>query len=163
MRSSCLAAVQRKRMAQIIAQAKHAELYLQAKPRCTAKVVLSLPDKPNPPCPKPLVAEAGPLPRGTKPEHESAPSRVRTATAIIAAAKRTSRTIAVKAKPRMPPRQHVKMLAKMRYRHAAPEMPSTALIHVAMASLRSDNTARNYIASSELDEVISYWVKSTYV
>lgn len=48
--------------------------------------------------------------------------------------------MASRAKIVTPPRQHVRMVAKIKYRTAAPEIPSTAFSHVGMCLFRSART-----------------------
>ena len=91
-----------------------------------------------------LPLEALPVPRGvlTRPLQLCAPPLVRIAIATKQPIKQMSRRIAKKAKNVMPPKKQVRMTAKIPYNAAAPDMPSTALIHVATDRLCLASSAR---------------------
>jgi hypothetical protein len=102
--------------APIRATAKHALFKRQENPKLAEYVMAWLLPVPNPPEPYPAFAFEGPVPRGLLtlfPVQEVVPSRVKMAMAMKAPHKRTSRTMARKAKKDFPPRQQVKTMAKI--------------------------------------------------
>lgn len=62
----------------------------------------------------------------------TSPPRVRTAMAMKQPTKQISRITAMKAKKVIPPKAQVRTTAKAVYITAAPDMPSTARVHVGM-------------------------------
>jgi len=96
--------------------------------------------------PKPSFESDDPLPRGvsTFPVQDEAPSRVKTAMAIMAPAHARSRIKPRRAKIFFPPRKQVRRTAKMVYSTTPPAMPVTACCQTGMETLRSAWTARKY-------------------
>ena len=128
-------AVRRKRKMLMIETAKTAVSSLQAARRLGRYVVF---------VPTVDLDMDGPLPRGvmTLPEHELAPWRVNHAIAIKQPMKHRSRKMAMAAKKASPPRNRVVTTTKRPYRTAAPDMPSTALVHVWMCWWWCEREAR---------------------